>query len=392
MNGINNSIKNLNSIKKYKILYLMTTCEVGGAAEYLYSFLKEIKKAGSYELSLIVNPDGLYYNRFLEVFDHIFEIKELKAKFDLLSDITAFMKIYKIIKKNKFDLIHIQTSKASFLGALAAKFTKNNNVVFSAHGYNSAHATMNFLSDKFYLYLRKIIVNNSIFIAVASQTVKNFIINNTKADSKKVEVIYTGVNFEKFSYERRNSKQGNKNKFIIGSCGRLIEIKGHEFLIRAAKLVIGERNDINFLIYGDGPLKKYLNDLIIELKMEKNFIIKDFTENISEQMIDFDIYVQPSMMDSFPLAPCEAMAMGIPVITTKVGGFPEMVNQGVNGYLVDFNDCNDLKNRILDIINDSDKRKKFGINAYEHAVKNFNWSHVANKYDEIYKNIFANIN
>ena len=392
MNNVNNSIKDSNKIKKYKILYLMTTCEVGGSTEYLYSFLKEMKKTRNYELSLIVNPDGLYYDRFLEVFDHIFEIKELKTKFDLLSDLTALMKIYRIIKKNKFDLVHIQTSKASFLGAIAVKFAKNKNIVFSAHGYNSAHATMNFLSDKFYLYLRRIIVNNSSFIAVASQTVKNFIINNTKVDHKKVEVIYTGVNFEKFSYERRNSKKNNNNQFIIGSCGRLIKIKGHEFLIRAAKLVIEQRDDVNFVIYGEGPLKNYLNGLIVELKIEKNFIIKNFIENISEKMIDFDVYVQPSMMDSFPLAPCEAMAMGIPVITTKVGGFPEMVNHGINGYLVDFNDYNDFKDKMLDLINDSDKRRKFGINAYEHAVKNFNWSHVANKYDEVYKNIFVNSN
>ena len=379
----------MDRIKKIKILYLITTCETGGAQEYLYSFLKELKESGDYELSLACNPQGQYYDKFNEIFDSIYKIKELKRKFALFSDLAATIKLYKIIKNNRFDLIHIQTSKASFLGTIAAKFAKNKNIVYSAHGFNSAHATMNLLSNKFYLYLKKIIINNSVFIAAASKTVKDFIANNTKTDREKIEVIYTGVNFDKFSYARRNSEKNDENQIIIGSCGRLIDIKGHEFLIRSAKLVIEQYHDVNFVIYGEGPLKKYLDDLIVELKIEKKFIIKDFTKNISEEMINFDIYVQPSMVDSFPLAPCEAMAMGIPVITTKVGGFPEMVTHAVNGYLVNFNDYNDLREKLLYLINNPDKRKEFGINAHEYAVKNFNWSDVAKKYDEIYTNILG---
>ncbi|MCL4428813.1 MAG: glycosyltransferase family 4 protein [Deltaproteobacteria bacterium] len=380
----------MSKVKKIKILYIITTCEVGGAQEYLYSFLKEIKKSGDYELNLACNTEGQYYSKFLEVFDSIYGIKELKRKFTLFSDLTAIIKIYKIIKNNNFDLIHIQTSKASFLGAVASKLAGSRNIVYSAHGFNSAHATMNLLSDKFYLYLKNFIIKNSSFIAVASKTVKDFIINNIKKiDNKKIEVIYTGVNFKKFSYIRRNSEKIHNKQFIIGSCGRLIKIKGHEFLIRSAKLVIEQCDNIDFVIYGEGPLKKYLNNLIIELNIEKNFIIKDFTENISEEMINFDIYVQPAFVDSFPLAPCEAMAMGIPVIATKVGGFPEMVTHGMNGYLVDFNDYNDLKEKILDLINNRDKRKEFGVNAHEYAIKNFNWSIVAKKYEDIYKNILT---
>ncbi len=377
---------------KNKILYLITTCEGAGAQEYLYSFLKELKKSGDYELSLACNSEGPYYNKFFEVFDTIYKIKELKREFALFSDLAAVIKIYKIIKNNRFDLIHIQTSKASFLGTIASKFAKNKNIVYSAHGYNSAHATMNLLSDKFYLYLKRIIVKNSSFIAVASQTVKNFIIKNTKAYNKKIEVIYAGVNFEDFSYARRNSRTNKDDRCIIGSCGRLVEVKGHEFLIRSAKLVIEQYDNVNFVIYGEGHLKNYLNKLILELKIEENCIIKSFTENLSEEMINFDIYVQPSMADSFPLAPCDAMAMGIPVIATKVGGFPEMVIDEENGYLIDFNDYNGLREKLLYLINNPDKRKEFGINAYEYAVKNFNWSAVAKKYDEIYKNILANNN
>ena len=288
----------MDKIKKIKILYLITTCETGGAQEYLYSFLKELKKSGDYELSLACNSEGPYYNKFFEVFDAIYKVKELKREFALFSDLAAVIKIYKIIKSNRFDLIHIQTSKASFLGTIAAKFAKNKNIVYSAHGFNSAHATMNLLSDKFYLYLKRIIINNSSFIAAASKTVRDFIANNSKADLNKIEVIYTGVNFEKFSYTPKNFVKNGENRIVIGSCGRLIDIKGHEFLIRSAKLVIEQYDNVNFVIYGEGPLKKYLNDLIVELKIEKKFIIKDFTENISEKMINFDIYVQPSMVYS----------------------------------------------------------------------------------------------
>ena len=381
----------MDKINKVKILYLITTCETGGAQEYLYSFLKELKESGAYELSLACNIEGQYFNKFQEIFDAVYEVKELKRKFALFSDLVAGIKIYKIIKSGHFDLIHIQTSKASFLGTIAAKFAKNKNIVFSAHGFNSAHATMNLLSDRFYLCLKNMIIDNSSFIAVASRSVKDFIVNNFKTDSKKIEIIYTGVNFNKFSYARRSSKKNNNDSLTIGSCGRLIDIKGHEFLIRSAKLVLELYDDVNFVIYGEGPLKKYLNDLIIKLKIEKKFIIKDFTENISEEMINFDIYVQPSMVDSFPLAPCEAMAMGIPVIATRVGGFPEMVTHGVNGFLVNYNDYSDLKDKILYLINSRDEMEKFGMNAYKYAVENFNWSSVAKKYNEIYRNIL-NVN
>jgi len=206
--------------------------------------------------------------------------------------------------------------------------------------------------------------------------------------NKKIFITPFGVDVEKFKPTKQDS---NKKYFTIGTIKSLEEKYGLEYLIRAFAILKKQLNDkkIKFEIYGDGSQKEYLKKLSKDFGLSSDIrFFGHIPHNfVPEKFQRFDIAVFPSLSESFGVAAIEAQACGVPVVVSNVGGLPEVIKDGKTGIIIPAKDAKALANALFILIEDEQKRIKYGKQARKHILKNYYWRSNANIMLNIYKEL-----
>jgi glycosyltransferase involved in cell wall biosynthesis len=167
--------------------------------------------------------------------------------------------------------------------------------------------------------------------------------------------------------------------------GRLNPVKGVQYLIQAMKIVHDKMPDTRLILVGEGIERERLEVLSIQLGIQQyvQFIGEVPHEKVQTIMQRADIFVLPSLSEGFPNVLLEAMACGLPVIASRVGGIPDIITNEINGYLVEIKDVDDMANKILLLLSDDGLRKKISDNN-QHLVKKYAWDNVIFELEKIY--------
>lgn len=291
----------------------------------------------------------------------------------------------RIISKEKPDLINVHyASGYGTLGRLSG-FNKKLLNVWGSDIYDFPNESK----------IKKIIIEKNLknYTAIAStsycmaEETKKYLKNK----SKKIFITPFGVDTEKF--KNFNIKK-NKNELVIGIVKTLTENYGIEYLIRAIKeleniLDIENYKKIKLLIYGKGELKNKLESLTKELQIEDKVIFKGYisNEDIPKVLNEMDIFVVPSINESFGVAAVEAMACEIPVIASSVGGLKEVIIDKETGYLVSKKDYKEIAKYLKKLILDKNLRIYLGKNGRKRVLENYDWNSNVNYMIKIYKEI-----
>ncbi len=143
-------------------------------------------------------------------------------------------------------------------------------------------------------------------------------------------------------------------------------------------------------IIGEGYYKSSLKKLVKKLKLENFITFKGFVKEVEEELTNFDIYVQPSLSESFGLAIVQAMSLGLPVVATNTGGIPEVVTEGKSGILVELGKPEALADGILILLRDHEKARNMGKLAAEDAKIKFNLNDMVKEVEKVYEKIAQN--
>ena len=202
---------------------------------------------------------------------------------------------------------------------------------------------------------------------------------------KILEVIPPGVETEIFKY----APPVKKDYFEIMTAGYLLRRKGVQYLIEAMPLILREFKDVRLRIVGDGPFKGELARLVKRLSLDDKVRFEGLVprDELAKYYVNCDVYVQPSLSETFPSTIREAMSVGRPVIATKVGFVEEHLIDGVNGLLVPRGDVEEIANKVLLLLSDEDLRLRMGAKAREYAERNFNWDGIVTKWYDIYQEV-----
>ena len=261
---------------------------------------------------------------------------------------------------------------------------------FTAHAYE-------IFSNKVHSDIRlNTLVKNAAQVITPSEFNKNFIIEKTGCDPDKIGIVRATIRTDKFSGLPKTNTDKTKIKII--SVGRLVEKKGFEYLIRAMKKVTEKHPETFLNIIGDGELMTDLKKLSHELSLAKsiNFFGAQPNEICMEELLSSDIAVLPCVvaqdgdMDVCPLTLQEAMAMGIPVISTKVGSVPELIINGKEGILVDQKNVNELADSIIKLINNFSLRDKLGKSGRKKIHGEFNIKKQVDKLMSLWNSVLGN--
>ena len=212
---------------------------------------------------------------------------------------------------------------------------------------------------------------------------------------EKITVIHNAVRPGRFARPKPEYRQRLLElfpvppKLIVAAAGRLSPEKGFDVLIDAAATVVAERPEVSFVLFGDGPLREQLAARIARLGLTDKFILTGFSSSLDDYFPHFDLFVQSSHTEGLPNVILEAFAAGVPVVATAVGGTPEIVEDGVNGFLVDSGQPDALAHGIAKLLIDDAIRQKMGSQGYETIEREFSFTQQAQLYEQLLQGLPA---
>lgn len=289
---------------------------------------------------------------------------------------------------NKYDIIHAHFGplgiQAQFLRDLKAF---NGKIVTSFHGFDMTV----FVKRNGINAYQPLFAKGDIFLPISNYW-KNRLIS-WGCDKKKIQVHHMGIKLDLF--HRKSNQPVSKAKTHLISVGRLTEKKGFKYSIKAIKYLVRNGINVSYTIIGDGPLKKSLSELINELDLQGSVQLvgsKKRTEVVC-LLKQSDIFILPSVtakngdMEGIPMVLMEAMATGLPVVSTYHSGIPELVKDGLTGFTVPEKDVSSIAEKVCEVIRSPTLVDRITREATRHIRLNFNVETQNNKLLQIYKNL-----
>ena len=395
---------NLNN--KIKILYLITQSGFGGAQKNVFDLATNLE-AGRFDVVVAAGPDGDYQlNRRLDQKGiRNFRLKHLRRRINPISDLLAFFEILGLLKKERPDILHLHSSKAGVLGSLAGKLV-GAKVIYTVHG-TVFEAEFKSLTKRFFLWLEKFSALFKDKIICVSEKDRNLWLKYEVASPNKIITIHNGLDYKDLE-QNFLSKERVREIFtsyhaglfeafrdatdelkIIGTIANFYPEKGLPYLIEALNLVFKKIPNAIFVHLGYGPEKELIEAVIADHHLEKKIFLMGAPENFSERIEAaaylkfFDIFVLPSLKEGFPYAILEAMAAGLPIVASYVGGIPEMVENAKNGFLVLPRNSEMLAEKIMELLQKPELAQQFSRTSQQ-KIQEFSLEKMIKETEKIY--------
>lgn len=319
-------------------------------------------------------------------------IKHFVRAVSPFNDLTALWELVRLMRKQRYDVVHTHNSKAGILGRIAAKCSGVPIVIHTMHSCVFRYPNLNKIQRRFYLILEKFAALLTDKIVTISRSLEEEFINAGVAPAGKFVTIYSGIDIEKF---RRVFDAGRKRKefgikpdeLVVGTVARLAPGKGHKIFLQAASRVVQDVSNVKFMIVGDGPLREELVGISKELRIYEKCVFTDFRRDVEQIVSIFDVSVLASFYEGMGRVLLEAQALGRPVVATKVGGIPDIVNDGVTGILVPAGDDGALAGAVIKLLKNEALRKRMGDEAKKWADFRFSKQKMVDDIVRVYEEL-----
>ena len=342
-----------NNKQKINVIHIVEELTIGGFEKILTAIALGLDKK-KYNVSVWCLREGGFFADKLVKEGIDVRILHISTSRNPLS----IYKLYKLLKRHKFDIIHTHAYSAGTIGRVSA-FLAGVPVIISHN-----HSVYDYY-NKFYHLVEWILSLVTDRVICISEVVNRFVNKTQMINAGKLITIHNGIDdvcdvTEKSSSYLKKELGIPIKHSVVGTIAHLEEHKGLKYLLKAASLLLASRSDISFLFVGEGTLKGELKKLCVDLKIEKDVIFAGERSDIPGLLFSIDIFVLPSLREGLPLAILEAMACGKPVIATNVGGIPEVLKDGENGILVSPKDPEALYRAMNELLDNRKKREKMG--------------------------------
>jgi glycosyltransferase involved in cell wall biosynthesis len=379
---------------KKRIALIITRMVPGGASRIVADLLNHGKE--QFNMTLVTGGDDLP-NDLQERLPGISVtvLPELVRDISPLSDFRCYFKLKALFKNEHFDIVHTHSSKAGFLGRLAAKKSKIPFIIHTPHGTIHLPGSKipgipkSAIVQRILLYSERYAGRNTDILTTLTKAEKEHCTELRLSNSANTIVVYNGIDLKAYAHspERRKSIRQqfeiDDSDLLLFSAGRLTTEKGHLYLVRSFKEIAEEFPHTKLIIAGDGREKDIMAKEASELIGNGRLMFPGFMQDIPGMLSAADIFVLPSLYEGFGLAALEAMAAGLPVIASDVGGLPELINAGKDGYLFNSTDTNDLSTKIRKLLASAELRRELGERAKLRS-EDFRLNKMLNSYFSLY--------
>ena len=285
------------------------------------------------------------------------------------------LRLRKIINAWQPDIIHTHNETGHFYAALASVGRRKSRLIHTKHGRDNPENKKAVARHRLSSRLSDVIVAVSDDVAKVCEEVE-------KVPAHKLRTIVNGIDLE--SYLKIDRQGGNPQPIVFGHVGRLSEVKNQKLMIDAFAQVCREIPDCRLVIAGDGPLRNELEDQASGLGVSDQVSFLGYRSDIASVLSDFDVFLLSSVSEGTPLVVIEAMAAGLPVVATNVGGLAQMLKDQQCGFLTPSGDAQALAGRMIELAANHEMRLRFGERARQIAAARYNLRRMIDEYCDIY--------
>jgi glycosyltransferase involved in cell wall biosynthesis len=320
-----------------KILRIIARLNIGGPSIHVTNLNYYLDKNYGYSSTLVYGSlaEGEGSMEYLATDKNLTTIvlPGLGREINFKKDIRTIIDLYKIIKKEKPDIVHTHTAKAGTVGRIAAILARTPKIYHTFHGH-VFHSYFGFLKTLIFIYIEILLGLFTTKIIAISEKQKRELVGYHIAPAHKIAVIPLGFDLKAFcnslepSYWHKKLNLPAETK-LVGIVGRLAPVKNHQYFIDIAQEVLKTRKDIAFLIIGDGESRMELEKL-----KTPGVIFCGFENDPKKIYSDLDVVALTSKNEGTPVTLIEALACGKPVVTTGVGGIPDVIHHKQNGLII----------------------------------------------------------
>ncbi|MEE9121191.1 MAG: glycosyltransferase family 4 protein, partial [Syntrophobacteria bacterium] len=299
----------------------------------------------------------------------VVDLRPLVRRISPLNDIKAFISIFRILRRSKPEIVHTHTSKAGILGRLAAWMARVPIIVHTPHGHVFYGHFGRSLSRIFLQMERLLGKITHHHIALTPEECNDYL-SLRVAQPNNTSVIHSGVDLQRFSKgakqrtEKRKELGFSPHSLVVGYVGWLIPIKGVTYLVNAMAKIVEQHPKSLLVLVGKGDDKGEeeikLKEQVERAGLADKVRFLGWRPDVDEIMGCFDIFVLPSLNEGMGRVLVEAMAAGLPIVASRVGGIPDLVKHGENGLLVPPADTSALEKAISALLQDGARRKRMG--------------------------------
>ena len=391
----------LESEPRVKILRVIARLNMGGPALHVAYLTEGLTKRG-YDTTLVSGSLARGEDSMAFVADahgvEIVRIDELGREISPLRDLLATIRLARLIRKERPHILHTHTAKAGTVGRVAALMAGSKRppiVVHTFHGHVLRGYFGPVRSLLFRLLERWLAAGTTALVAVSPQ-VRDDLVALGVARRDRFVVIRLGIELDERVAPEQNGRADSRrylgipgDRFAVGWIGRMTAVKRTDDVLLAFKRLRELGVDAVLCMVGDGPDRALLEQRAHELGVTRDTVFLGYQEDVAPFYAAFDVLVLPSGNEGTPVSVIEALAAERPVVATRVGGVPDVVRDGEDGFLVEAGATDDLADRLARLARDPALRARMGKQGRERVLPRYAVERLVDDVDELYRSLLS---
>ena len=384
-----------------KVLRVIARLNVGGPALHVAYLTAGLADRG-YETTLVAGTIARGEESMAFVADaegvHVETLDDLSRKISPVRDLRAMLRLAQLIRRERPTILHTHTAKAGAVGRIAALLAGGARppiVVHTFHGhvlrgYFGRITTFGFRT------LERWLARTTTALIAVSPEVRDDLVALHVAPASKFTVVRLGIDLggrvDNDDAQRRESRRQmglHEDAFVVGWVGRMTAVKRTESVVRALQKLVERGVDAYAVLVGDGPDRERLERHAHELGVIKRCLFLGYQVDVAPFYDAIDVLLLPSINEGTPVSVIESLAAGRPVVATRVGGIPDVVRDGVDGFLVESDDPNALAAPLAELAAHPEQRARMGEAGRSRVVERYAVERLVDDVDTLYRRLLA---
>jgi len=388
--------------KKIRILRVIARLNIGGPAIHTVLLTSALNN-DKFETQLVAGKvseqegDMAYLAETVNVSTTF--VPQLQREISFAKDLKAFLALWRIINQYKPDIIHTHTAKAGLLGRFCTIFhnllhQKKIKIVHTFHGH-VFHGYFSSFKTSFFINLERFLSRFTDRIITITKLQQKEILSFGVGSERQHKVIALGLDLDKFYQMPRKKGEFRKKydipetKVLVGTVARFVPIKNLALFLQVAKLLLKERDDMHFVMVGDGEEKEDLKNLVKELQIEDFVTFTGFLKDLPEVYSDLDLMMLTSNNEGSPVSIIEAMTAGVPVVASQVGGVPDLFLPSSAKWLCEPKNPFSFKKAVDSALSEPDETRQIVEVHRTETYKKYNFHRLVNDLTLEYQNLMS---
>jgi glycosyltransferase involved in cell wall biosynthesis len=356
-----------------RLAHVVGSLNYGGAENQVIKLLNGFDTARFEKHLITFSKTGSALERALSP-----EIRRYDLALPGIRSVLAVFQLARYFRAKKIQVVQAHMYHTNLYVSIAAKLAGVPVIITTEHG-------MNPWKRRHHHFIERVVISPlaSVRVAVSRDTM-SIRISQDGVPASKITVIQNCVDVPPITSRSRRS-----HGLVVGSVGRMVDAKDYSTLLRAFKLNCDIREDCRLVLVGDGPELDKLQQLARDLDIKSRVEFPGWQSDIGSWLDKIDVFVLSSIREGLPVALLEAMAKGLPVVATSVGGIPEVLSDGEDGILVQPGTPDRLAEAIASLLDNENLRARLGKNAREKVVRSFSVKQICTRYEVLYRKLLG---